>query len=75
MAGGSFQLTVNSMMVEIWSVNNHQVTWGVLGSALWGLRKYMESDGLWGNAWFQIYDGSNLVGTGILVLAQSRPGG
>lgn len=69
MAGGGFKFTVNRMVVDIWNTNNHQVTWGVLGSTLWGLRNSMESDGVWGNADFQVYDGNILVAKGILHLA------
>lgn len=33
----------------------------------------METDGVWGNAMFQVYDGNNLVGNGMLSL--EPPGG
>ena len=67
-AGGAFKYTVDRMVVDIWNANNHQCTWGVLGSALWGLRTYMQTIGIWGSAVFQVFDGSNLVGSGMLSL-------
>lgn len=44
--------------------NNHQLTWGVLGSALLAVKDYMSQSGhSFGTAWFQIFDGDNQTGT------------
>lgn len=67
-AGGNFKYTLDRMVVDIWNANNHQCTWGVLGSALWGLMQYMQTNGIWGSAVFLVYDGSNVVGNGMLSL-------
>lgn len=45
--------------------NQHQTTWGVMGSAIVALRDYMSKNG-WGGATFHIYDGANEVGAGAL---------
>ena len=70
-AGGGFKFTVNKMMVDVWNTNNHQLSWGVLGSTLWGLTQYMQTNGEWGSAVFQVFDGSNLVGSGMLSQVRS----
>ena len=45
--------------------NNHQVTWGVMGSAIEALTNFMVLYGF-GPAIFAIWDGPNLVGRGLL---------
>lgn len=55
--------------VSIWNANNHQVTWGVLESALEALGDWMEQYG-YGSVIFQIYDGSNQVGRGSILPPQ-----
>ena len=45
--------------------NNHQQTWGVLGTALEILENYMQGAGF-GAVRFTIMDGSNEVGEGLL---------
>ena len=56
--------------LEIWTqnTNNHQQTWGVLGSALAAVRDFMvctplQAEGP-GAVHFQIFDGWNEVGQG-----------
>lgn len=48
------------------NANNHQLTWGVLKAAIDGLDDYFTSMGKWSDCEFDIYDGPNLVGQGIL---------
>ena len=69
--GGGFKFTVNKMVVDVWNANNHQVTWGVLANTLWGLAEYMQVNGVWGSAVFQVFDGRNQVGSGMLTVARS----
>ena len=45
------------------NANNHQITWGVLSSAVRGLRDYMAEKG-WKEVGFEVFDGWNQVGTG-----------
>lgn len=66
--GGTFNFADHLMVLRIWNSNNHQITWGVLGNALWGLRHYMQEKDLWGSAVFQVWDGSNWVGSGMVGL-------
>lgn len=60
------------MVLKVWNSNNHQITWGVLGNALWGLREYMQEKDVWGSAVFQVWDGSNWVGSGMVGLTPKR---
>lgn len=64
--GGYFNwMGINGIAVEAMNANNHQLTWGVLGAALKALKQYMESNG-YRQAHFDIYDGENMVGKGLL---------
>ncbi|MCJ1302668.1 hypothetical protein MMC08_005472 [Hypocenomyce scalaris] len=71
LAGGSFEFSDNTVLLNVWNSNNHQITWGVLGSALWGLREFMQDKDTWGCATFQVWDGVNWVGTGTVGMASS----
>ena len=53
------------MGFQVENANNHQVTYGVLLSALLGLEKYMSNRG-YGAVQFGLYDGPNQVGQGWL---------
>ncbi|KAA6411407.1 MAG: hypothetical protein FRX48_04687 [Lasallia pustulata] len=64
--GGNFDFADHLMVVKVWNSNNHQITWGVLGSALWGLRDFMQEKGVWGVVVFQVLDGSSWVGSGMV---------
>lgn len=54
--------------MTVWDANNHQVTYGVLGSVVVGLEGMMARDG-YGEGAFEVYDGENWVGTGIVALS------
>ncbi|KAA6413765.1 MAG: hypothetical protein FRX48_02126 [Lasallia pustulata] len=52
----------DGLALHIRSSNNHQVTKGVLNSALQELVDYMEEKGAWGEVRVSIFDGRNQVG-------------
>lgn len=55
-------------MVQAANANNHQLTRGVVLSALLALRSWLIAYDVYGTAAFDIYDGANLVGAGTLRL-------
>ena len=63
----NFQLQGGAQL-SIWNANNHQTTWGVLRAAILALADYMERDGF-AQALFNVYDGVNQVGEGVLSMA------
>lgn len=71
MAAGTFDRfpSDEGLEVSIINTNNHQVTWGVLESALEALADWMEQYG-YGSVVFQIYDGPNQVGRGSIIPPQ-----
>lgn len=54
------------LALHVWNINNHQVTWGVLGAALVGLQDFMRAKAVWAEASFYVYDGGVEVGAGVL---------
>ena len=56
----------DNLALSVYNTNNHQTTWGVLGSAILALADYMSGQGNYGAAAFTIFDGQNEVGTGSL---------
>lgn len=58
-------IPIEGFRVTFANANNHQITWGVYGSALVALRGFMDAHG-WGPAVFRVIDGSNAVATGVL---------
>lgn len=58
-----FQHMGRDVVLQVTNANNHQVTYGVLSSALAGLQDYMWNCG-YGGVQFKLYDGSNQVGQG-----------
>lgn len=65
--GGVFSFeTKEGALISIWNANNHQTTWGVLRAAILAVADYMESRG-YGEAIFNIYDGTNQVGAGQVI--------
>ena len=62
-AGGALTRDEEGLRFEVKNANNHQVTWGVLGAAVEGLRDYMGEKG-WAGVKFEVYDGRNMVGEG-----------
>lgn len=64
--GGYFNwMGINGIAVEAINANNHQLTWGVLAAALKAVKQYMEANG-YRQAHFDIYDGENMVGKGLI---------
>lgn len=55
--------------VSVRNANNHQITWGLLGSAVWGLGEFMRGRATSGSAVFEVWDGANQVGEGLVSLA------
>ena len=68
MTAGVFNnwMSDEGMRVTVANANNHQVTWGVLESALEALGDYMEQYG-YGSVVFDIFDGANQVGHGSIL--------
>lgn len=65
-SGGNFGWNGdNGLILNAWSANNHQTTYGVLGAAIKALASYFEAHE-YGRATFLIYDGENQVGEGII---------
>lgn len=56
--------------MHVWNVNNHQVTYGVLEAAVRTLQDFFDTTA-WGAATFQIWDGVNEVGMGVLGLQKN----
>lgn len=56
-----------TVAMHVWNVNNHQITWGVLSSAVEALAEYFRSTE-WAAATFAIWDGVNKVGLGVVGL-------
>lgn len=46
------------------NANNHQITWGVMASAIYALADWMHTQNMFEGGTFQIYDGPNQVATG-----------
>lgn len=57
-------LTVDALSFSAQNANNRQLTWGVLASALWGIRDFMTLSNVYSCAYISIFDGIHLVGTG-----------
>lgn len=76
--GGSFEWHgFQNLAFQILNANNHQVTWGVLGAAVTGLRDYFlsspsapgrlsEGNPVGYAVYFSVKDGENVVGMGSL---------
>lgn len=64
--GGLFRLNdgVTGAEIRCMNSNNHQITWRVLGAALYALEDFMNEHQIWSGAIFDIYDGENRVGVG-----------
>ena len=50
--------------LRIWDTDNHQTTFGVLGSAVRGMLDYTHSMDRFGTAGFLVFDGPNQVAQG-----------
>ena len=66
--GGALEYSVEGVSLRGMNSNNHQMTLGVLQSALLAIRSWMEAYSVWGTAVFQVYDGDHQVGTGWMSL-------
>lgn len=65
MATGFFDWPVGGQVVlRIMNANNHQITWGVMASAIYALADWMHTEGIFGGGTFEIYDGQYQVGVG-----------
>lgn len=53
------------VIFSAWNVNNHQLTYGVIGAAMNALLDYMDKN-VYSGASFDIYDGQNQVGQGLI---------
>ena len=63
--GGEFQFGRSGFGWYSVNVNNHQLTYGVVLTALNALLAFMTYNGRYGMATFWIFDGINLVGRGV----------
>lgn len=55
----------DDLLLSVKNAANHQITWGVLGSALVALSDYMSTFG-YGAAAFTVFDGGSQVGEGTI---------
>lgn len=67
--GGHFDREVSNSGIgfQVWSANNHQITYGVLGVTVRALADYMSWNG-WGACVFSMFDGPSQVGVGQIKL-------
>lgn len=66
-SGGTFYWEgTNGLSILAWNADNHQITYGVLRSALMVLEDYMVKVTGPGTAEFTIWDGYRQVGQGVL---------
>ena len=63
-ATGTTFRTEEGMTLAVANANNHQMTWGVLQSVLAVLEDFINENGGFVSATFDIFDGRNQVGTG-----------
>ena len=64
---GTWKFQVHDLLIVVDNANNHQVSWGILASTIWGLRDFMTQIGFEGVVTFGIYEGAHLVGQGRVV--------
>ena len=56
----------NSPRVTMWNANNHQMTNQVVAYAINGVMRYCHENSKYGAVDFQIFDGDNKVGEGVV---------
>ena len=61
--GGVFDWTTNGLHLRMQNANNHQLTFGVLGAALYAVSDFMTKNG-WSAASFRVWDEEAWVGAG-----------
>ena len=68
LAGGAYYWSQISSdyYIDVSNANNHQVTYAVLRAAVAALRDYMAQEGEYGTLVFDIWDGNNQVGKGVI---------
>lgn len=66
--GRILQQQAHGLALAVFNANNHQMTWGVLASALLALVDYMAGQGTYRAAAFTVFDGHNEVGSGSIGL-------
>ena len=54
------------LVLQVWNANNHQLTYGVFGATVTGLRNWMVLNGVFGTVRFEVFDGINQVGWGTI---------
>ncbi|KAA6410968.1 MAG: hypothetical protein FRX48_05279 [Lasallia pustulata] len=66
---GHYSLHADGLELTFFDANNHQQTWGVVGSALMAIGEYFAQYlGDFGAVTFAVFDGPHMVGTGALQL-------
>ena len=67
--GGHYTVQEDGLELTFVDANNHQQTWGVVGSALMAIGEYFAQYlGAFGAITFAVFDGPHHVGTGALQL-------
>lgn len=66
---GAFDFQARGFSWYAVNMNNHQMTFGVVGAAIDALITFMLNYSSYGKAQFSIFDGENQVGTGTLGLS------
>ena len=61
---GAFRFSTPVLTFSVGNANNHQMTWGILASALWGLKDFMTHVDIYACAHIWIFDRIHMVGTG-----------
>lgn len=65
--GGGFSWGEDQLYsVQISNANNHQCTFGVMRSAVAALTDFMTTENTYGTMSFEIWDGENEVGLGVV---------
>lgn len=66
---GHYTLQEHGLELTFVDANNHQQTWGVVGSALMAIGEYFAQYlGSFGAITFAVFDGPHMVGTGAMQL-------
>lgn len=62
------------LLLSVMNSNNHQMTWGVLASAIWGMKDFMTAENIYACNHFWVYDGINLIGMGRIAFNRGSGG-
>lgn len=66
LAGGVYTHSFDMVSLRIVNANNHQLTRGVMLSAITALRTCLQTYNVWGTAQFGVFHGSHRVGSGTM---------